>query len=112
MSRSIGDQIAASCGVTHCPEVSLVEITGDDAFVIWASDGVWEFISSQEAVDIVRRCVDATAACRALTEAAKTCWEENEPDVSDDISCVVVFLSGAGAGQQVAAEGGAAAAAS
>ena len=27
-----------------------------------------------------------------LTEVAKARWEENEPDVSDDISCVIVFF--------------------
>jgi serine/threonine protein phosphatase PrpC len=29
-----------------------VEIVDDDIFTIWASDGVWEFISNDEAVQI------------------------------------------------------------
>ena len=34
----------------------MVDVTADDAFAIWASDGVWEFIESQEAVNIVAAC--------------------------------------------------------
>lgn len=92
MSRSIGDTIAASCGVSPCPEVSVVDLTPDDLFIILASDGVWEFLDSQDAVDTVKGCCDAPEACKALTAAAKACWEVNEPGVSDDISCVIVFL--------------------
>ena len=92
MSRSLGDTIAASCGVSPCPEVSVVDLTPDDLFVIIASDGVWEFLESQAAVDTVKECADAPEACKVLTAAAKACWEVNEPDVSDDISCVIVFF--------------------
>jgi hypothetical protein len=31
-------------------------------------------------------------ACKTLTDIAKAQWELNEPDVSDDISCVIVFF--------------------
>jgi serine/threonine protein phosphatase PrpC len=97
MSRSIGDTVAASAGVTACPDISVVEITPADAFVIWASDGVWEFIESQDAVDLVAPCADAAEACRLLTKAARHAWAVNEPDVSDDISCVIaIFRSGGG----------------
>jgi serine/threonine protein phosphatase PrpC len=92
MSRSIGDKLAASCGVSSLPEVSMVDITPDDLFAIWASDGIWEFISSQKAAEIVSKCKDAPEACRVLTDAATQCWAENETDVSDDISCVIVFF--------------------
>jgi hypothetical protein len=33
---------------------------------VLASDGVWEFISSQEAVEIVAGCRDVEEACRAV----------------------------------------------
>lgn len=48
MSRSIGDFVAAQLGVTSEPEVIGVPLTKDHKFVVLASDGVWEFISSQE----------------------------------------------------------------
>ena len=52
MSRSIGDDLATSLGVVADAEVLEHEIDETDACVILASDGVWEFITEQEAVDI------------------------------------------------------------
>jgi serine/threonine protein phosphatase PrpC len=55
---------------------------------------VWEFISSQQAVDIVQsRIVDgATAACQALIKAAARRWQEEEGSYRDDITAIVVKL--------------------
>ncbi|CAE7763028.1 PPC6-7, partial [Symbiodinium microadriaticum] len=47
MGRSIGDYAVKSVGVVPIPEVTKYEFHPDDDFVIMASDGVWEFISSQ-----------------------------------------------------------------
>jgi serine/threonine protein phosphatase PrpC len=52
MTRSFGDQIAASVGVLAEPEILEWNLTVDDKFLILASDGVWEFIESEEVVDI------------------------------------------------------------
>lgn len=94
MSRSLGDTVAASCGVTHCPEVSVVTITDADICSIWASDGLWEFVSSQEAAQVIASCQNATDAAKALAAFAAQRWESNEPDVSDDISVVVIYYQG------------------
>ena len=83
-------------------------ITDADICVIWASDGVWEFVSSREAAHLAAACQDATQACRVLTDVATERWAEHEPDVSDDISCVVVFFNGK-AGRTAAAASAAAA---
>ena len=48
--------VAESIGVTPHPEVNMVELTPEHAFFVVATDGVWEFLSSQEVVDIVRAC--------------------------------------------------------
>ena len=58
MSRSFGDQVAASVGCIPEPgnkNVFILEIkewkfTKDDMFFILASDGVWEFIESDEVI--------------------------------------------------------------
>lgn len=47
MARSIGDYAVKDVGVIPEPEVKEFTITADDKFMILASDGVWEFISSQ-----------------------------------------------------------------
>lgn len=48
MSRSFGDEIASSVGVTTIPEILEWKLTENDKFVILASDGLWEFIDSEE----------------------------------------------------------------
>jgi serine/threonine protein phosphatase PrpC len=54
MSRSFGDEVAASVGTISEPEIEEYEITEDDKFIIIASDGIWEFISSQECVEFIK----------------------------------------------------------
>lgn len=56
MARSIGDHAVKGVGVIAEPVVSVHNIDEElDEFVIIATDGVWEFISSEDAVDIVGR---------------------------------------------------------
>jgi len=90
-TRSIGDQVAKSIGVIAKPEVKEYQLRKKDKFLILASDGVWEFISSQEAVDIVKDCQDPYEACHELTMAAWDIWL-TEDVRSDDISVTVAFL--------------------
>jgi len=55
MSRSIGDTVAASVGTTSEPEFITQIISANDKFLIIASDGIWEFLSSDESVDLISR---------------------------------------------------------
>ncbi|KAM0055153.1 putative protein-serine/threonine phosphatase [Helianthus debilis subsp. tardiflorus] len=88
------------------PSVSMHEILLEDRFVIFASDGLWEHLSNQEAVDIVQNHPNNGSARRlvkaALQEAAKK-REMRYSDLKkiergvrrhfhDDITVVVVFL--------------------
>ena len=67
MARSLGDFAVKSVGVIAEPEVKVFEIEDDvDEFLIMASDGVWEFIGSQEAVDIVSQKLSAGELVTAL----------------------------------------------
>jgi serine/threonine protein phosphatase PrpC len=52
-TRSLGDLAAEAVGVIAEPEVKSVEITPAHLFFVVASDGVFEFLSSQEVVDMV-----------------------------------------------------------
>lgn len=47
MSRSIGDLVAQSVGVSPEPEFYDIDLCEDDKFMVIASDGVWEFISNE-----------------------------------------------------------------
>jgi len=43
--------------VSGTPDVRVVERRGDDEFLLIACDGVWDVISSQDAVNLVRSCL-------------------------------------------------------
>lgn len=96
MARSLGDFAVKSVGVIAEPEVKVFEIEDNDEFLILASDGVWEFIESQEAVDIISDKLAAGeachSACQELIEQATQRWMEEEGDYRDDITAIVVRL--------------------
>jgi serine/threonine protein phosphatase PrpC len=48
MSRSLGDYVAQSVGVTPEPEFNIYDINQNDRIIIIASDGVWEFLSNEK----------------------------------------------------------------
>ena len=94
MSRSLGDHGMGRELVISTPEVTSRELTENDMCIILASDGVWEFINSQRAVEIVQAASKdgATEACKALIAAATDEWSKNEPGYRDDITAIVAFL--------------------
>jgi protein phosphatase 2C family protein 2/3 len=94
MSRSLGDHAVKQVGVIAEPVVTQHEVTEEDDFVILATDGVWEFITSEEAVGIVSANLHrgATKACQTLIEAAAAKWHDEEGDYRDDITALVIRL--------------------
>lgn len=54
MTRSLGDMVAKSVGVTYEPEIKCFDSIGKgDRFVVIASDGLWDRISNEEITKIV-----------------------------------------------------------
>lgn len=53
MTRSMGDKVAESVGVTWRPEIIEYELSYNDKILILASDGVWEFIDNKEIIKII-----------------------------------------------------------
>ena len=94
MSRSIGDYAVKGVGVISEPVVTFHTLGKQDAFLILASDGVWEFMESQEAVEIVGKYIEegAARACQALIEAAANKWHNEEGDYRDDITALVIQI--------------------
>lgn len=101
LSRAFGDGVAKSVGVTAVPDVTHLRLTPADAFVILASDGVWDWVPSSEAVRFVgaRRQgkEPPQAVAEALVRLAARRWAVRDA-VTDDITAVVVFFDHAGAG--------------
>ena len=84
--------MAKSLGVTAEPEHFKCKISDNHEFFILGSDGIFDFISSEEAVDIVSVCTDATEACRALIGTSYARWIKKE-ERTDDITVIVGFFS-------------------
>eukprot|EP00344_Euplotes_crassus_P001734 CAMPEP_0196999662 /NCGR_PEP_ID=MMETSP1380-20130617/4786_1 /TAXON_ID=5936 /ORGANISM="Euplotes crassus, Strain CT5" /LENGTH=246 /DNA_ID=CAMNT_0042416653 /DNA_START=796 /DNA_END=1536 /DNA_ORIENTATION=+ len=53
MSRSLGDEVARKAGVVSDPEIREIELEHQDKFIVQGSDGIWEFMSNKEVIDIV-----------------------------------------------------------
>ena len=92
MGRSIGDHLVKSVGVIATPEVKQHVVGEHDLYVVLASDGVWEFIESQPAIDIVEKLMEesATDACTKLIETAAAKWRQEEGDYRDDITAIAL----------------------
>lgn len=92
MSRSVGDEVSQTVGVISVPEIIKHEVIAEDRILIMASDGIWEFISNEEAADIVwSRRNDLKSAAKVLVQEATARWKAEE-EVIDDITCVIVML--------------------
>lgn len=94
MSRSIGDMIAHTVGVSSDPEVTRFDLSSRDKFIVIASDGVFEYLSNQEIGYIVQPYFQKHSpekAGKALVLAAAQRWRENDT-VIDDITCIVICL--------------------
>ncbi|GBG26779.1 Protein phosphatase, putative [Hondaea fermentalgiana] len=98
MARSFGDLAAEAVGVYAEPEVTVTELTKDDKFLIFATDGVWEFLSSSDVVKIIGKHVEnkpagqaARDACVEVIKMSVAKWNAVE-DVVDDSTCVIIAL--------------------
>jgi len=96
MSRCLGDLFGHSDAGCSCePEVLHETISPLDHVLLLCSDGVWEFITPQEAVDVVAP-MGPDMAMAAADKLAKLAWdrwiEEEGGCVVDDITAVVVYL--------------------
>ena len=94
MSRSIGDLVASSVGVIPEPEFLEMTINSDLKYILIASDGIWEFISNEEAVMLTSKAYEdnnSSKMCSILVKEATKCWEE-EDEVIDDITVVTALF--------------------
>ncbi|CAA0807082.1 Probable protein phosphatase 2C 35 [Striga hermonthica] len=90
-TRSVGDSMAEKIGVVADPEVSTVTLTPEHPFFVVASDGVFEFLSSQTVVDMVNKYADPREACSAIADKSYKLWLEHE-NRTDDITIIIVHI--------------------
>ncbi|XP_043807622.1 protein phosphatase 2C and cyclic nucleotide-binding/kinase domain-containing protein isoform X2 [Manihot esculenta] len=92
-TRSIGDSIAETIGVVSNPEIVVFELTPHHPFFVLASDGVFEFLSSQAVVEMVEKYKDPRDACAAIVAESYRLWLQYETR-TDDITVIVVHVDG------------------
>jgi serine/threonine protein phosphatase PrpC len=95
MTRSFGDQAAAQVGVIASPEILEMNLLEGDKFICLASDGVWEFISNEEAAAIIMphyKSNSAEKAAEALIMESQARWKQEDTSI-DDITCIIIYLN-------------------
>ncbi|PNH12797.1 putative protein phosphatase 2C 59 [Tetrabaena socialis] len=83
VSRAFGDRPLKRF-VIATPAIAEESITSEDEFLLLASDGLWDVMTNQEAVTLIRDVTDPEKASKRITE------EAYQRGSNDNISCVVV----------------------
>ncbi|KVH89654.1 probable protein phosphatase 2C 47 [Cynara cardunculus var. scolymus] len=101
VTRALGDwymksPIGFESPLTARPDVMQTVLTEDDEFLIIGCDGIWDVMTNQEAVALVRRQLrlydDPQCCARELVNQAL------RRDTSDNLTAIVVCFSSAAAG--------------
>lgn len=105
LSRAIGDLeykknpnlLPAEQIITSTPDVFQLGRTPDDEFMIIACDGVWDVLSNEDAVQLVRtRLADGKSLDEICEEVADECLSPDPKATqgigADNITCVIVDL--------------------
>ncbi|CAM9180795.1 unnamed protein product, partial [Hapterophycus canaliculatus] len=90
-TRSLGDSIGESVGVYAEPEQLVLNVSKHDKFVVIASDGVFEFITSHKVMEAVERFTDPLSAAKHIVQEAFRTWLRYEVR-TDDITIIVMFI--------------------
>ena len=94
MTRSFGDNVASSVGCISLPEIKEFDFDEGDKFLILASDGIWEFIESEECINIIGKYYNNNnieECCKFLYTESRKRWIKEE-EVVDDITLILVFF--------------------
>ena len=94
MSRSIGDLDAKKIGVIPNPQIVEYTLDSNSKYMLIASDGIWEFITNEEAMRIGNKFYlrnDAMGLCNELYRESVNYWLK-EDCIIDDITLIVVFF--------------------
>lgn len=105
MTRSIGDLVAGSVGVTWKPEIAIYKLCQEDRIITIASDGIWEVLDNSDVrnhsntlsnglkvINIVKKHVENNIekACDILMEKCLNKWSGES--MIDDITFVVLHM--------------------
>lgn len=83
VSRAFGDRLLKQYVVAE-PEIQEAVIDDDVEFLVLASDGLWDVVTNEDAISLVKSIEDPEVAARKLTETAYA------KGSADNITCLVV----------------------
>ena len=87
VTRAMGDADCKGDGVTSLPEITKVDLSGGDEYIVVACDGLWDVVSNEECVKMIKDTVKEPGMC------AKRLGSEAMTRMSgDNITVVVAFL--------------------
>jgi serine/threonine protein phosphatase PrpC len=90
-TRSLGDSIAEACGVCAEPEILAWKLSSCNKYVIIASDGVFEFLTSQAVIDIISKFENVLEGAKYVVAEAYRLWLTYD-ERTDDISMIVLRI--------------------
>ncbi|MGK3742415.1 MAG: serine/threonine protein phosphatase PrpC, partial [Bacillariaceae sp.] len=93
-TRSIGDSMIEGIGVSSEPAVLSCDLSTNDDMLIIASNGVFEFLTNQEVIDICSASRNPLQASEDVTKAAYNKSIEHKNHCTD-LTIIVCFLSSA-----------------
>ncbi|KAG5048341.1 hypothetical protein JHK85_009444 [Glycine max] len=97
VSRAFGDRLLKQYVVAD-PEIQEEKVDSSLEFLILASDGLWDVVSNEEAVAMIKPIEDAEEAAKRLMQ------EAYQRGSADNITCVVVrFLMNQGGSKELVA---------
>ena len=92
MTWSFGDRVSATVEFMSEPEIKEFDFDENDKFMIIASDGIWEFISSHiNMIQSYYESNDLKACCELLYQESSRRWLKEE-EVIDDSTLILVFF--------------------
>ncbi|RMX70238.1 hypothetical protein DD238_001065 [Peronospora effusa] len=100
MSRSLGDTVAHTAGVLSEPEFTSRWLDESDRCLIVATDGLWEFMSNEECMEMAMGQRDPKVAVNLLIKEANRRWMKEE-QVIDDITIIVAYIDTVGSKEGV-----------
>lgn len=90
-TRSLGDHVAEMVGVFAEPELLTWKLSKKDEFMVIASDGVFEFLTSQSVVDAIEKFKNPLEAAKHVVSEAYRLWLTYD-DRTDDITIIIVLF--------------------
>lgn len=70
VSRALGDKGWEQAGIIPDPDIQTLTLTPEDTYLIFASDGLWDVVSPEEAIKICSQYSNIEQAAEALKQLA------------------------------------------